>query len=203
MFFMEENESPPKNLNELLDRFDEAAEESEKVSLDVIMDAVGRRSFGPLLLLAGLIISSPGVGDIPGVPTILGLFVLMIAGQLVFGRDHFWLPQWLLKRSVSREKLKKMTSSKWVRKPARFVDRLLKERLEILVGQKGTYAIAIVSSVISLAMPLTEFVPLSANGVGAGIVAFGVALIARDGLMALIGYVIAAATITLATFGLT
>lgn len=95
-----------------------------------------------------------------------------------------------------------MTSSKWVRKPAKFVDRLLKERLEILIGSKGTYAIAIVSSVMSLAMPLTELVPLSANGVGAGIVAFGVALIARDGLMALIGYVIAAATVTLATFGL-
>jgi len=197
-----DEEPPPNNLNELLDRFDQAAEKSEKVSLDEIMDAVGRRSFGPLLLLAGLIISSPGVGDIPGVPTVLGLFVLLIAFQLLRGSDHFWLPQWLLNRSVSRETLKKMTSSKWVRKPAKFVDRLLKERLEILIGSKGTYAIAIVSSVMSLAMPLTELVPLSANGVGAGIVAFGVALIARDGLMALIGYVIAAATVTLATFGL-
>lgn len=198
-----EEKPQPKNLNELLDRFDEAAEDKKDVSLDDIMDAVGRRSFGPMLLLAGLVVSAPGVGDIPGVPTLLGLFVLIVAVQLLFGRDHFWLPKWLLNRSVSREKLKKMTSSKWVRKPAKFVDHLLKERLKIFTGKKAAYAIAIVSSAMSLAMPLTELVPLSANGVGAGLVAFGVSLIARDGLMALIGYLIAALTLTLAIMGVT
>jgi hypothetical protein len=57
------------------------------------MDAVGRRSFGPLLLLAGIVLAAPGVGDIPGVPTVMGLFILLVSGQMLFDRDHFWMPQ--------------------------------------------------------------------------------------------------------------
>lgn len=43
------------------------------------MDEVGRKSFGPLLLLAGLNMTAPVIGDIPGVPVILGVFVLLVA----------------------------------------------------------------------------------------------------------------------------
>lgn len=49
------HDNPPTNLEELLDRLDEAAEEEDDVTLDTVMDEVGRRSFGPLLLLTGLL----------------------------------------------------------------------------------------------------------------------------------------------------
>ncbi len=45
------------------------------------MQAVGSRSFGPLLLVAGLVTLSPA-GDVPGVPTIMAAFVFLVAGQL-------------------------------------------------------------------------------------------------------------------------
>jgi len=38
----------PKNLSELLDYIGDAAREHDPVTLGDIMDAVGRRSFGPL-----------------------------------------------------------------------------------------------------------------------------------------------------------
>jgi hypothetical protein len=47
------------NLNELLERFRRASQERDSVSLGAIVNAVGRSSFGPLLLLAGLITLSP------------------------------------------------------------------------------------------------------------------------------------------------
>ncbi|HEX6997657.1 MAG TPA: exopolysaccharide biosynthesis protein [Gammaproteobacteria bacterium] len=190
----------PADLEELLDRMLDVSEERDPVSLGDLLDAVGRRSFGPLLLLAGLIILMPLVGDIPGVPTVMGLVVLLISGQLLLRRPYFWLPGWILRRSIAAEKLRKALG--WLRKPARFVDRWLRPRLTKLVDGAWVYVIALVSSGLSLATPLMELVPFSANGAGAVLTAFGLALIARDGLMALIALVIAAGTSGAVIWGL-
>lgn len=198
---MGEQQPPPKSLNELLDRIDEVAEGQEETSMDEVMDAVGRRSFGPLLLLVGVIAVAPGVGDIPGVATVLGLFVLSVSVQLLFGRKDFWLPQWILKRKVKREKLKKMAGSKWIRKPAKWIDHVVKHRLEVLTGTKATYAIAIACTAMALALPVTEFVPLSTTLLSLGLVAFGISLIAHDGLMALLGFGITVATLVVVLIG--
>lgn len=190
---------PPGSLHELVDRLEHAAAAHREVSLDQVMDEIGRRSFGPLLLLAGLIMVAPVIGDIPSVPTILGIFVVLVAVQLVLGRDHFWLPQWLLKRPVSSGKVRKMCR-KWLRRPARWIDRLLRPRWEVLTRTGGARAIAIASAVLALATPATEFVPFSANGVGAGIAIFGLALIVHDGLVAFVGWLVVAATIAVAGY---
>jgi hypothetical protein len=52
------------SLIELLDQIESTADEDEEAPLDAIMDAIGRRAFGPLLVLFGLIILAPLVGDI-------------------------------------------------------------------------------------------------------------------------------------------
>lgn len=176
-----------------MDRFEEAAGEGERVSLDLMMDEVGRRSFGPLLLLGGLLMAAPVVGDIPGVPVMLGIFVLIVSVQLLLGRDHFWLPQWLLRRSVASEKLNK-AAGKWLRRPAVFVDRFLRRRLVFLTQAWGARSIALASSLLVLVTPVAEFIPFSANGVGLGLVLFGLALIAHDGVMAMIGWVVVTLT---------
>ncbi len=194
-------EKRPENLEELLGEIHRCAEKADQVKVDDIMDAVGGRSFGPMLLLAGVFVSAPGLADIPGVPTVIGLFVLTISIQLIFGNDHFWLPRWLLDRKIKSKTILKMTGSKWVKKPAAFIDRLLKERLRFLTGRPAMIGIAIVTVITMLVMPLTEVVPLSANVVGAGAIAFGLSLIAKDGVMALAGFVISAAAVTLAIAG--
>lgn len=191
---------PVSDLEQMLERISGAARKREQVSLDVILDEVGRRSFGPMLLLAGLVAVAPVIGDIPGVPTIVGFFVVLIAGQLVFRRQQIWLPRWLLERSVQQDKLCK--ALEWMRKPARFVDRLLRPRLEPLIDGKGTYAMAIVCVLIGLAMPAMEVVPFSANLGGAALGAFGLSLIARDGLLALLGFIFTAATAGVVVYGL-
>ena len=47
-----------------------------------------RRAFGLLLLLAGLVMVLPLIGDIPGVPVVMGLLVLVVAAELLFRRHH-------------------------------------------------------------------------------------------------------------------
>lgn len=188
------------NLEQLIDQLDQAAQGKDEVSIGMIVDAVGSRSFGPLLLVAGLITLAPLVGDVPGVPTLMALLVLLIAIQLLFGRRQFWFPQWFLERSVARDKFAKGLA--WMRKPARFIDKFLRTRLVYLTHGPGRYFIALTCTVIAAAMPPMEVVPFSANGAGIALTAFGLALIARDGLLAVIAFTVTALTIGFVTYSL-
>ncbi|WP_280569824.1 exopolysaccharide biosynthesis protein, partial [Chromohalobacter sp. 296-RDG] len=105
---MAERQQELAGLDHLLERIGQAPRrDDERVQLDDMLMAVGQGSFGSLLLVPGVITLLPLVGDIPGVPTLMAIWVLLVAGQLLVGRRTFWLPRWLLKRSVSCAKLDK------------------------------------------------------------------------------------------------
>ena len=189
------NTAPIKDLETLLLRIKETAAENERVSVGHVLDSVGDRSFAPVILIAGVVMSAPLVGDVPGVPVIFGTLVVLTSAQMLLGREHLWLPAWLLARSVSREKLIKTIDRMW--KPICYIDRLIKPRLTVLTSGAGVYVIAIACMLISLGTPLMEVVPMSANVAGAALTAFGLALVARDGLFAAIAF-----TFTAAVFGI-
>jgi hypothetical protein len=171
------------NIEELLSRIHAASRDKQRVTVNALYKEVGDRSFGPLILLAGLVTLAPLVGDIPGVPTTVGLVVILVTSQMVIGRTHFWLPKFLLNRSVPSPKLRKALA--WLRRPARFVDGLIRPRLVALTGGTANRVIACLCLLIGAAMPLMDFVPFTANIAGAALTAFGLSIIARDGLMAI------------------
>ena len=173
------------NLEQLLERLGEAKGDHGRVTVDAMLDEIGHRSFGPLILFAGLVTLSP-VGDIPGVPSIIAVFVVLISGQMLAGRKYFWLPRWLLKRSVSQKRFEK--ALRWLQRPSAWIDRFIRPRLRALTGVTGRHAIAVTSLVIGLALPLMDFVPFSASGGGTALTAFGLAVIAHDGLLALLAF---------------
>ncbi|MFO7554984.1 MAG: exopolysaccharide biosynthesis protein [Desulfobacterales bacterium] len=183
------------NLEQLLDQIYRAAKNREEVSLGAVIQEIGSRSFGPLLLTAGLITLTPVIGDIPGVPTIMGILILLSSGQLLFRRKHFWMPSWLLERSVAQNKL--TASLKRLRPAGRFVDRFLRPRLTALTRGTGIYFIAASCVGIAAAMPVMEVVPFSANIAGIALTAFGLSLITHDGLLALLAFLF-----TFITFGI-
>lgn len=183
------------NLEQLLDQLETAAEAGDAVSIDSVVDVVGRRSYGPVVLVGGLITLAPVLGDIPGVPTVIAILLLIIGVQLLFCRDHIWLPAWLLQRSVPHQKLCKVIT--WLRRPARFIDRFLRPRLAQFTNRVGGYVIALVCVGIAAAMPLMEVIPFSANGAGAALTAFGLSLVAQDGLLALVAFLLTAVTVGL------
>nr|WP_254722296.1 exopolysaccharide biosynthesis protein [Gilvimarinus xylanilyticus] len=183
-----------------MDRILDAAEGHDCVNLDMILNAVGQRSYGPVLLLIGLIVLAPLIGDIPGVPTLCAIIVLLFSVQLMLHREHFWLPQWLLNRSIKTSSLNKAIDLS--RKPARFVDRLVKPRLTFLIrGYIPARCVALCSIAIALMMPLMEFIPFSANLAGGVLTCFGLALIARDGFLALLAFALMIASVTLVFYG--
>lgn len=199
-----------EDLEDLVGRLDQAAQEDqdaseaedapevEEVSLGEILDTVGTRSFGPFVLLAGIVTLMPVISGLPGVPTLMAALVLLVAGQMVCRREHVWLPQWILRRSFAKSKLR--IAVRWIRRPAQILDHCTKKRLIWLAGPRATYVMAIVCVVVALFMPLMEFVPFSANGAGITFLAFGLGLIAKDGLLALLAFLSTALTFGFVTY---
>jgi hypothetical protein len=176
-------------LRQLLDRLDKAAT-GERVDVESMMEAGGRSSFGALLLLGGLVTLSP-LDIVPGIPTLIALGVLLVCVQLLAGRKHFWLPAWVLRQSIARQRFRRALT--WLRKPARFGDRLVRPRLTALASDAAVKVIAVGCIVVALAMPVMEVVPFSANLAGVALTAFGLAVIAHDGVLALVAFAATAA----------
>lgn len=185
----------PANLEDVLDRIAKAEEDDgDHTSVRSVVNELGRRSFAPLLLLPGLVTLLP-IGGIPGVPTVMAVLILLVSVQLLFGQKSFWLPGWLLDRSVPSSKLE--TSRRWMLRPARFVDFFLRQRLTFLINGGGIYLIAFISVVIALMMPPMELVPFSAIGAGLALTLLGLALLAHDGLAAILGIAVTISTLWL------
>jgi hypothetical protein len=186
------------NLEHLLDKIDKAVQENEQVSWQTVLETLGHTSFGPLLFIAGLITLAPVVGDIPGVPTIIGIVVLLVAVQLLIGRTHLWLPARLLEKSVASKKMAKVLA--WTRSPAKLVDHMLRPRLSIFIKDAALYIIASLCIITALMMPAMEIVPFSANAAGLVFTTFGLSLITRDGLMSLLGLIFTIFTIAVVVY---
>lgn len=77
--------------------------DQDSVTVENIVKQFETSGFGPLLLVPALIVLSP-VGGIPSVPTIGGIVIALIAGQIVFGRSHPWLPNFLKRQSFKKAK---------------------------------------------------------------------------------------------------
>lgn len=175
------------SIEAVLDLIDKLAQDRDRVSIAVIMESMGRRSFGPVLLVTGIIITAPIIGYIPGVPTLMGMIVLLTSLQLLFHRDHFWLPQWILRRSMDQGKLRKAIS--WMRPVARFIDRFTRPRFKFLTNSAGNHLIAVMTILMVLVIPLMEFIPGSGNVAGIFLMICGLAVTARDGLLAMIAII--------------
>lgn len=188
------------SLKSMLDQVERLSEHQDRVSFGDALDAIGRHTFAPILLLIGLIMMVPGPADIPGVPVVLGLLVIVVSAQILMHREHLWIPQWMERRRIGSRKLQKMTS--WLRKPAGWMDRITKQRYSWLINHAGTGIVAISCIIIAAATPVLEFVPFSANLAGLAITTFALALIARDGLVAAVAILLAIGTAGLVAYSL-
>jgi hypothetical protein len=185
-------------LVQLIERLCSAADDAEQdhVTIGVLMEAIGRRSFGALLLVPGLLM----IVGIPVFASVCGFVAALISVQILFGRRSFWLPGWALRRGIPRRHFQH--GLRFLRRPARFVDRLLRPRLTTLVHGRALPAIATMCAMMGLLTPAVEVIPMADSVVGAGLSAFALALIAEDGVVALVAFVLYLAALMLAAFGM-
>ncbi len=185
------DDTEPENLEQLLDRMLERSQDRRKVAVGDLLDAAGRRSFGPVVLLVGVLLVTP-LSGIPGIPTLMGLVVLLTLGQILFGRSHFWLPPLLTERQIPRERL--VAAIDGLRPLAQRIDRRIRARLTWMVKGPGLYATVALCMAIGAAMPATEVVPFSSSIAGLALTVFGLSLVARDGVLAILAWGMSVAT---------
>lgn len=185
---------PARDLEDLLAQIATAAHHDQAVvTVGDILEAVGTRSFAPLLMLTGTLLVSP-LSGIPLFPTTMALVVLLVSVQMLVGRRHFWLPRWLLRRNLRRQSL--LRGLDWLQAPCAFIDRYLQPRLACLLGRSSQALIALLCLLIVVMMPIMELIPFSSSIAGVALCAFGLALVALDGLMVLLGYAVIALMVT-------
>jgi hypothetical protein len=183
----------PANLERLLDELAEIGE-AKKVSVKQLLDAIGRRSFAPLLLLASLLGFTP-IGMIPSVPSMLAVFVILIAGQVAVGRNTVWLPAPMLKLSIEGRDLCKAATG--LKPFARVVDKVICPRLAVLTERPFSSALALLCVLLAMSVPPLELVPVVDIPLWGALVAFSLALFAHDGVLALIAIALTAAGVVL------
>jgi len=169
-------------LGEVLDAL-AAAAEGDTVSVDVLIETLGRRSFPALVLAPSLIAVSPASG-IPGLSGTLGLVVATITAQMLLGRTKAWLPGFITKRCIATARLHRALN--WLRRPVGVLDRFARPRLVVLVSQPLVIVPLMTMCAIGLTMPLLELVPMSATIAGAILTIFAVGLLVRDGVLVLL-----------------
>lgn len=162
------------------------------VSVADIMAVIGRRSYGPLLLVLGLFSVSPAT-ILPGMTSVAALVTLAVSLQLVFGSSHLWLPRMLLRLNVTRASIR-TTTSDGLRKWARRLDRVLQPRFVFLSEPPFANAAGFLCALAALATFPLSLIPFAPLIPGLAITVLGLGLFARDGfLLILSGVLIVAA----------
>lgn len=182
----------PKNITQVIDKVEKEVD-SERLSLGRVLKLFQSNGYGPLLLVAGLIIILP-TGGIPGLPTVLGVSIILIAGQLVLGRPTPWLPRPLRNLKLKKRKFDKGADT--IKPVTRKIDYILKARMSYLASGTAARFVGVVFVMMALLLPITEFVPFSDIVPGLAITSLALGLTARDGLFIIIGLIMATIAMT-------
>lgn len=179
------NDDVPLSVGAILDELDEVARASTRVSVGDVVERMGDRGFGPFLLIPALIEVSP-IGGIPAVPTILASLIVLVAVQIVIGRDHLWLPGFVERRSVRAGRFEKAIEK--IRPLAGWLDRWFHGRLSLLVTRPFVRGAAIIAIFACLTVPLLELVPFASTIPMAVVIVLGLAITVKDGLLMAIAF---------------
>ena len=170
-----------RRISAVLDELMAVHADAPQISVGEIVDHLKDRAFGLLLLVFALPNVVP-VG-IPGVSTVLGVPLILLAFQLLIGRPMPWFPRWVRRRCLSRPKLAAALGH--ARPHIRRMERLLRPRLLLLTGPLGERLLALIA--LALAIILALPIPFGNWPPALAIVLFALALLERDGLFYVLG----------------
>jgi len=155
--------------------------EAERISVGDILNALDSRAFG----LAALIFALPSCVPMPpGVPTVVGVALLIVSLQMVAGRQELWLPAFIARRSFPRGSL--VAALEKFHPVLVGIERLARPRMLFMTGRLG--AVMIGAVILMMAIILILPLPPGGNFPPALVCALlGMGLAERDGVIVLIG----------------
>lgn len=166
----------------------------QRIPLRDIVKSLGTRSYGPILFFVCLIELLPFISAIPGMYIVTASVIILLSAQLMVGREQPWLPDRLLKVSLQRKNLRDQIRrwASW----AKWLDGLSKPRLEFFVEAPFVQAIALLCIVFAIAFFPLSPIPASEKILVLPIAIFAFALMTRDGILVIAGFVFAISTIS-------
>jgi hypothetical protein len=168
----------PRRLSELFAQL--ARDAHGSVSIGHMRDALGNRSFAPLLVLfAGFnLLPLP-----PGASAVLGLPLIIVSAQMVYGAKQTWLPSYLSNRSLSADTFRSMME--WIIPRLTRIERVIRPRYWPFWRRQGDRIIGglalVLAIVVTLPIPLGNWLPALATAL------LGLALSERDGILLAVG----------------
>ena len=171
--------------------------ESERITFAEILTELKHRAAGFTLLIFALPCCLPMP---PGIPTVCGIAIVIIALNLIAARQRLWLPRAIANKSVSRADMKRMVDR--VVPLLERLEKVCKPRLPVVTDTGGKILIGVVIFALGFIMILP--IPFLGNmppGFAASVIALG--MTERDGLVVLIGALASAAAIAVASVATT
>lgn len=135
----------------------------------------------------------PPIGAIPGLPAAVGVVIILFSVQMLIGRNHIWLPGPLESLSMPKDKLQ--AAEKKAKPVLSFIDGMITDRIKWATGGVATYVSAVLVTLMALALIPLELVPFAVAAPGVAITLVGVALLAKDGALMILAYLISAGAI--------
>ncbi|RPI58236.1 MAG: exopolysaccharide biosynthesis protein [Lysobacterales bacterium] len=181
----------PERTSEVLRELAEG--EGERVTFREILLRLRHRAFGFTLLIFALPCCLPMP---PGIPTVCGIAIVIIALNLIGARQRLWLPNAIADKSVARADLKRMVDR--VVPYLAKLEKICRPRFAIVTETAGKILIGIVIFALGVIMILP--IPFLGNmppGFAASLIAIG--MTERDGLIVLLGVTVSVAAIALAS----
>ncbi|QHQ35041.1 exopolysaccharide biosynthesis protein [Algicella marina] len=160
-----------------------SAADGEKTSIGEILDAIGSRSFGPLLMALGLASASP-IGAIPLATPIIVALTLIVAGQILVGCSHIWVPDRLCRQEMSSDKLSK--TADYIQTFFNWISVLTSERLSWMLDPPMPRVAALVAILLALSMLPVILIPGGVLPASVALAFIGLGMTTRDGLILLV-----------------
>ena len=156
----------------------------ERISLGDIVDGLGTRSFGLILLMLAV----PNLFPIyiPGLSAILGIPMVIVAYQMFRQREHVGLPPVVKGRSVTIADFRR--ASDVVLPRMRMAERFLRPRFEVMADARHERLLGSILLVFALVVlfpfPFTNWLP------ALGICMISLGILQRDGIAVAVGTII-------------
>lgn len=171
-------------LSDIVDRMADTAQ-GRRVTVGEVLEAFGRRSYLPLLIVPSLAVMSP-LSGVPLLSSFCGITIATIAAQMVLpGLGSLWIPGFIARRTISGKRARAAIGK--LGKIAHWMDDHARERLKWLIDPPGRTVLEVVCLICGLAMPFLEFIPFSSSVAGGAVLLIAAGLLSRDGLFALAG----------------
>ncbi|KIC37915.1 exopolysaccharide biosynthesis protein [Leisingera sp. ANG-M7] len=153
------------------------------ITVSRFAEELGQSSLPAVLAVPAMAVVTP-LSGVPLFSSACGALICLISAQMLMGRQHLWIPGWLGRRRIKADAVRKGAAA--LRGSVRWLDRHSGKRLVLLTRQPFLTVIQAVCLICGALMPLLEIVPFSSSVLGSIVSLLAVAMLTRDGLIALL-----------------